>query len=278
MIGKLLKYEIKAIARYLIPLYLVFIAITIFNRFFISFEVLENPDTFILQTILSIIMIVLYFLMIFAVLIGTAIVLILRYYKNFFGDEGYLSFTLPVKTYHHIFTKFISSIFWVVIDVVIILISLFIFAKGDLDYYYFGFSRFLEELGMMFGSSIYVLIPIYLLSTLILITLHIYNSITIGHRFQNNKIILSFVTYFVFYLITQLVFLFTAIMYFNVPYRNLEAILVQEAATPNWVGIPEGGMPNLGGFLATLTIIILLMAIGHYISINYSLKNKLNLE
>ena len=38
------------------------------------------------------------------------ILVVIRYYRNFFTDEGYLTFTLPVKRNQLLLSKFITSI------------------------------------------------------------------------------------------------------------------------------------------------------------------------
>ena len=50
-----------------------------------------------------------------------------RYYKNFFTDEGYLTFTLPVKSHTLIFSKLWSTILWLFISVVVVIACVFIY-------------------------------------------------------------------------------------------------------------------------------------------------------
>lgn len=45
----------------------------------------------------------------FASSIITLIFILMRYYKNFFTDEGYLTFTLPVTPHELLWTKLISG-------------------------------------------------------------------------------------------------------------------------------------------------------------------------
>lgn len=48
----------------------------------------------------------------FASSIITLIFILMRYYKNFFTDEGYLTFTLPVTPHELLWTKLISGMIW----------------------------------------------------------------------------------------------------------------------------------------------------------------------
>ena len=265
MLGKLLKYEIKATSRILLPLYLVLLAVAVANRFLNPFEMVENIEGFNIQSFINVLSILLYFIMAASVIAGTFIIILQRFYKNLLSDEGYLSFTLPVETHQHILSKTITSIMWVILSIIVIIASILIVA--DIDNFIREFSKFLEEISTVFGSGIFVMLPIYMLSALLLSILTFYNSISIGHQFQNHKVIASFIMFFAFYILTQtiLVILLTAIT-FNL-YGDLFASPFNATTIPN---------ANL--FFGIVTVVLLLMAVGHYLSINYFLKNKLNLE
>ena len=48
----------------------------------------------------------------FASLMIVLIFILIRYYKNFFSDEGYLTFTLPVTPHELLWSKIISAMVW----------------------------------------------------------------------------------------------------------------------------------------------------------------------
>ncbi len=54
----------------------------------------------------------------FASTIITTIFILMRYYKNFFTDEGYLTFTLPVTPHELLWTKLISGMVWIALSLV----------------------------------------------------------------------------------------------------------------------------------------------------------------
>lgn len=265
MLKKLLKYEIKATGRTLLPLYIILLVIAVVNRILNPFEVLENSQGFNIQMLINVISVIIYFSMAFGIMAATLIVIIQRFYKNLLGDEGYLSFTLPVETWKHVLSKMITSIMWIILSVLMVLISILIIA--DIDSFMNEFSRFLEELGAVFGNGIYISLPIYMLSGIILGILIIYNSIAIGHHFQNHKLLSSFAIFGAFYLLTQAVLVLMILIYAYINYGNLNT-MPMNATT----------LPNGSVLFGAVTIILLIMAIGHFISTNYFLKNKLNLE
>ncbi len=267
MIGKLLKYDIKAVTRYLIPLYIVFLAIALINGFFKPFDVLENYNNFSLKILASILMIIVYFIMMVGVMLGTAIVLVLRFQKNLLGDEGYLSFTLPVKTWQHVVSKLLISILGMVSSVIIILVSLSIIIRVNLSTIIDEMSIIISEAEVVFGSNIKLIFLVYIFIAIILTILTVFNAIAIGHQFQNYKIIGSFATFLVFYFITQVILLIVGVIYLLTTYGSFSNIPINVEVVPN------GEL-----LLFVISIVLIVISIGHYLSINYMFKNRLNLE
>ncbi len=265
MLGKLLKYEIKATSRILLPLYLVLFVVAVVNRVLNPFEILENAQGFNIQILINILSIILYFIITFSVMAATFIIMIQRFYKNFLGDEGYLSFTLPVETWKHVLSKLLASMMWIILSILAVMASIIIIA--DIDSLMSGFSTFLEEIGTTFGSGIYIMLPIYMLLGLTLAILVIYNSISIGHQFQNHKLLASFATFGVFYFFNQIVLVVLLMIYVIINYGSLDAVPINATT-----------VPNVGFLVGTVIATLLLMSIVHFISTNYFLKNKLNLE
>lgn len=54
--------------------------------------------------------------------LGTQIVLLARFYKNKFTDEGYLTFTLPVKTHQILGATWLNMLIWTVISAAVVMI------------------------------------------------------------------------------------------------------------------------------------------------------------
>lgn len=109
MLGKLIKYEFRATAIYFLPIYAVLVLISgmnyaiglISNRFHSAYSTFA---TFSLSSV--------YMLLAFGLAITTFLVIIIRFYKNLLGTEGYLMFTLPVSVEENILAKLIPSIVW----------------------------------------------------------------------------------------------------------------------------------------------------------------------
>ena len=92
MVKKLFKHEIKAYLRIMIPVYVCLLAVALLGRVIQFFE----ADTFIYSFVNGSSIFV-YVVAIIACFGFSSVFSIVRFYKNLFTDEGYLTFTLPVK-------------------------------------------------------------------------------------------------------------------------------------------------------------------------------------
>ena len=114
MLGKLLKYELKAMGRIILPLYLVLILAA--GLFAVNIKLNDKTQTLSgFMNILSIITTILFVACIFVVVIVMIFLVVQRFYKNLLGQEGYLMFTLPASTLEHILSKMLSSMIWIVV-------------------------------------------------------------------------------------------------------------------------------------------------------------------
>lgn len=125
MLNRLIKYELRATARYFLPVYgaiLVFsllIGLRDFNETFLS------SLNIILPTALG--------LSLMGLGVMTLIMVVKRFDSNLLGDEGYLMFTLPVKVSSLMTSKLITSIIWVLCSYVIFMFSLLLITWRRFD-------------------------------------------------------------------------------------------------------------------------------------------------
>ena len=102
MLGKLLKYEIKATGRIFLPLYLGLVAVAVISSFTLQseYEILNGVTAFLLVMLYG------------ALIIVTVALLIQRFYRNLLRDEGYLMFTLPVRQATLVASKLLTACLW----------------------------------------------------------------------------------------------------------------------------------------------------------------------
>lgn len=109
MLGKLMKYEFRATAIYFLPIYVVLVLVSGL-RYVVSLISQKFSNGFSAFSGFSLSAI--YLLLAFGLAITTFIVIIIRFYKNLLGTEGYLMFTLPVSVEQNILAKLIPSVVW----------------------------------------------------------------------------------------------------------------------------------------------------------------------
>lgn len=109
MLGKLMKYEFRATAIYFLPIYVVLVLVSGL-RYVVSLISQKFSNSFSAFSGFSLSAI--YLLLALGLAITTFIVIIIRFYKNLLGTEGYLMFTLPVSVEQNILAKLIPSVVW----------------------------------------------------------------------------------------------------------------------------------------------------------------------
>lgn len=127
MLGKLLKYDLKALSRVLIPVHLAALAVAAVAcaAAFTGYAVNELPaasasDYTEPVTALAALVLVMGVLALACVAAATFIVILWRFYKNLFTDEGYLTLTLPAQPSQQLGSKLIAGLIWMVVDAVVV--------------------------------------------------------------------------------------------------------------------------------------------------------------
>lgn len=262
MLGKLMKHELKATSRMLLPIYFVLVVLTIMDRIVISLDIYNNALTIILGFITFA-----YVVSLIAIVVVSAVIIILRFYKNMVTDEGYLMFTLPVKPSQLILSKLIISILWTIASVAAVLISLLgVFATPDrMSMLGDGIQMMMNELTNTFGEKTVVLLVIEFIVLIIISIinsiLEIYASIAVGQLFNGHKVLGSFASFIAISMIVQVIstlFVVVAGLVIGKSYNELNAI------------------PQI---LFPFTILFtLLFNVLYFWLTNYLFKRKLNLE
>ncbi len=134
MVKKLFKYEWKAISPTLFICGIVLAALTLFICIFGhgGFEFLfsndysvEYPATTILTTILTI---ALYMGALMVMTFVPFVISITRYYKNFFKEEGYLTFSIPASMEEHVLAKHLSAMLAMLLSIAASFLSILLIA------------------------------------------------------------------------------------------------------------------------------------------------------
>ncbi|MBE6553953.1 MAG: hypothetical protein E7666_06375 [Ruminococcaceae bacterium] len=128
MFKKLLKYDMLSVWRFWWILAISVLSLSVVGSFVLRFVItyIENPN-FSFFTGIAIFFLVICFLVIFSSAFATELFIYLRFYKNFFTDEGYLTFTLPVSRRQLYLSKMLNALIWQSLHVLLLIACAAIF-------------------------------------------------------------------------------------------------------------------------------------------------------
>ena len=237
MLGKLLKYELKASARTLLPLYAGTLLIALIcgvsmavqtsnmNKFHqsmadgvaVTFSSFSNPVDGDLYTFIGFGML-LVFAFCVAVTVLTIMSVVQRFNHGIAGNEGYLMFTLPVKHETLLASKLLGALLWSLASLLVFFLVGVLIGGPSLfvEREFFDWAFFWERVQELFRY--YNPMPSMLLTavnavlSLVSVILTIYLSIMIGQMEQFNKyrvavaVAAFFVIHWIFGLVESLLF------------------------------------------------------------------------
>ena len=262
MLGKLMKYEWKATAKFFLPLYLVTLILTPITRVITNLEMFKKGPL----SVISGTFILTYVLMMFALFIVSFVLVIYRFYKNMVTEEGYLMHTLPVTPAQHIISKLIVAFCWNVISCIVFLLSLFIFFFSpelitDIRNI---ISELVEGLKLLNTNGVLFIIEMAAMALIGLVhyILYVYVSIAIGQVISRHKLLGAFASAIVINIVSQIITTVLCIPFVVTKMDNPEAI--------SRIMFTQ---------LFPLNILITLVITAAFFFItNYIMKKKLNLE
>lgn len=195
MLGKLIKYDFKAVAKSMIPIYLAMLVLSVILSLMIRFQVNESGLIFVLIASLFSFSIVGSF-------VATLVFVVNRFKDGLLKSEGYLSFALPVKTSTHILAKVINALIWSVIQWLMILLITLIMGVmlSNIDEIVFAFRELIRAIGLLEKDIViamvkgFIIISLELLASICLI----YSAYAIAHLFNNKLQVIVMVIYLVF--------------------------------------------------------------------------------
>lgn len=273
MLSKLMKYEIEATQRIFLPLYGLILIFALINKVFLKFN-MNNMSG--ISAVPFGITIVVYCLLIAALMVMTLVVTIQRFYKNLLGDEGYLSFTLPVPAHSHIDSKMIIALMWNIVSLLVSLLSVFLLAINENNIS--NFSQFCMEIGTFFsqyGAAAYLLLLeliVLLVVSVLQVILQIYAATTVGNLSGKHKLLTGIGAYIGFGVIQQIIT--SILMNFG------------HGLTNNWVDLNRffTGLTDLQALryvmwgIFGLIVNAAVFGAAFYFFTNWMLTKKLNLE
>lgn len=200
MLRKLLKYDLENIFKVLIIFYSLSLFFAILTRIFFTID-----NSFIINIIGQITSSTAIAMMI-SILINNLMRLWSRFKNNLYGDESYLTHTLPIEKKTLYLSKVLTSIITLFTSTLVIIFTLFIayYSKENI----LTLKNVLLPIASIYNSTI---IKILLAFTFVFyiefanILQSGYTGIIIGHKMNNNKMAYSILFGFITYIITQII-------------------------------------------------------------------------
>ena len=273
MLRKSLKHEFRATTRVMLPILIALVVLSVIAHFSILLMQTYKLPWF-LNTIGGA-FIALFVVGIIAACVGVIVLTVIRFYRSFLSDEGYLNMTLPVSVHTHISSRLIVSVVWYTlagIAAVACFLVMILDAGGWKDVF-FGFGdifRAIAEEGLT-GHAIVLGVEYFVLVVLgsAFSSLMLYAALSVGHSFNRGKKGFSVLFAFVFYHVTQL----------------LTTLAMIGLSTADWTRYldkfdndPLAVIPFMESFVGIMILILLALCAVFYFITHRFLTKKLNLE
>lgn len=250
MLTKLLKYEFRATARVMLPLYLILLATALGAN--LSTRGMGDLGT---------LLVLAFALAILAVFIMSVVIMAQRFRQNLLGDEGYLMFTLPVSVHHHLWAKMIVSAVWFAASLLAVILAAMLSVSGQRE-----LLEFFREFGRMqlspgewanFYTFLLELVVLGFVSSFTL-CLQFYASMAVGYSFSSHKTLWSVGAFLLLSMVSSVV---TSILDFDIDFDEVGLLAPGPVHLLMWVVI--AGCIVVGAVYYCITA--------------YFLKNRLNL-
>ena len=265
MLGKLIKYDLKYAVRIFLLVHGVYLIICTLLRFLVMNHLdFSKPEEVLVPPIT--LTIVLEIFLLAAVSLTTSLLNALRFYRNMFSREGYLTWTLPASSSEHLLAKFCSGYLIAAADIAVIAAGILILVTGSNVTE--AYRQIAPDINIFLGTSLSVYsLKLFLFSLLFAFTsvVQIYFCIALGQLFQGHRVLFAIAFYFLTGLIVQLLTtvlmlatgLFSAQLSYPVSGFNME----------DYTG-------NIYLVTGALSIVL---AVAEYIATHYIMKRKINL-
>ncbi len=287
MLSKLIKYDFKALSRMLWPTMAAVVGATLIAAlcFLFDSKTIENASSGGLIQVIAALLAVIMMLAIIAAAFLVFFVICAHFYRNLMTDQGYLTFTLPVKTTDILWSKLITAMLWSIISGAIICLSAFMFvgiagAGGGAEAFMRELSGAFKQLfSFLGGKSALLTIELILigLAGLAFSILHIYLALVIGGVVsQKHKVLAGIGFYFIISIIVGII---TSIAQYYFGGSLLTQLSGMNLFTYS-NGVMDAGrlVSAAQPFYWFNFIFTLAMDAGCFFLCKYFLENKLNLE
>ncbi len=189
MLRKLLKYDLRANMKIYLFIWPAIIVFAFIERIAISAKLDGKLATILISTTTTV-----FVLAVIAAIIFALVVSIVRFYSGLLRDEGYLMFTLPVKPWQLILSKFLTALLTITVTILLsVLASMYLF--DGIHGFYETAKVLWQKLDLPMGTTL-LLVGLISLASICMSLLQVYLSCSIGHLFQKHRVLWSVLVYY----------------------------------------------------------------------------------
>lgn len=285
MLGKLIKYEWKGL-RFPLMIMMIVLAGTMILTCGVILTI--NPkldETLAWYSVMALMLsIFLYYFGIIGCTLGTTLIVVVRFYKTCYTDQGYLTHTLPVTPHQLLNSKILTAIFTQLLMIFAIILSIFIILQVGIhhvfsfipDYSYAELRHefsivfadildsFKDEFGLRLGLYIAYLL-FYCIVGVISNVITLFGCVSLGQLYAKHRIVGAIAAYFLLQFVMMIIGYITAIPM----YTRMLAGTYYDNATVFGIMSPTMNM-------SLLTTVLLAVAM-YFVNLHMMTK-KLNLE
>jgi len=286
MLKKLIKYDLRATARILLPVWacaaVLAVAASILNRFHFWFSSLENLPLYrLLNGILGFAMA----LGILAALVVCVVVNVQRFYRML-GDQGYLMFTLPARTSQHMASKLITAVGWTAATFAGLAGLLSLLSLLDPEGEVVASSDFAAVTGLSPAAEFWVeyggfaLVLVLMLAGMAFGYLLLYLCMTIGTRWPQQRLFASIISYFVISTVLQILVVAGLAVFGYTLYASggyLDLMYMEQAVYTSDTAFITKELQIIFTVLGGIDVLLILLDGALWAVIHHFLNRKLNL-
>ncbi|MDD3340614.1 MAG: hypothetical protein PHN72_00210 [Bacilli bacterium] len=259
MLGKLLKYDGRDLAKKLVPFYGILLLVSVLTRGMT--ELAKKVELF--DTIAGFLLVIAILGMIGA-LFYTFFASILRFHKAVMKDEGYLIHTLPIKKSSFVISKVLTSTIFMVISVLVVIGAVLIIVP-DYSIFTTAYNAIVKEAGPIFNEFLLYILGMSFLGYISGL-LFFYCALSLGQTRSDKKMTYSFVYGIILYIAAQIFSSLTL----------LAAAGIDPIYTNGKTSLSDSGQ-MLAIFGLSFAITIVYIVVSYFIT-TITLEKKLNLE
>lgn len=220
MLKKLLKYDFRALFKFLVPCYIVLGALAVLCA--ICLPIAEHISASDVETGMVVPFMMAMFSIVMLYIVGVALCsaicifnIAVRFLKNLFGAEGYLTLSIPATSEEHIFSKLISGFVTIFLTILVAIASIFIVAFPYWRELFPALESFFASLGEIYREfpadmAMLTIEIVFLLLIGIIFNLQIvYACVCVGQMIVNkSRAGAAAIAYVIYLAVSQVIYIF----------------------------------------------------------------------